>query len=251
MTDNEDPVETGASSVSDVFNDEVEETEQVTTATSKGETETEEETEEVTAETETTEESTDETVAETPSAEQENTRESVPKPALLDERRKRQAAEERAAKAESKLKQYESGEENVPDPVADPEGYKAHVRSQLENEQRTRITDKSREAMLESHPDYEAMEKHFMTLAMADPSLAQKIKDHHDPARFAYDYAKESKGKTFAEIEKQVIEKLRKEGKLKEKPSAPEVANLINSPGAGKNSDKTVKEITSVKELFG
>ncbi len=246
MTDKEDPVESGAVSVSDAFKDEEPEPEVVeqpkAEPESKGEPEEEAEPETVEAEPEET--------AEPPSAEQENTSESVPKPALLDERRKRQNVEKQRDELAAKLRQYESGEDNAPDPVADPEGYKAHVRSQLELENRTKIADKSREAMLESHPDYEVMEKHFMTLAMADPSLAQKIKDHHDPARFAYDYAKESKGKTFAEVEKQVIEKLRKEGRLKEKPSAPEVATLINSPGAGKNSDKTVKEITKVKELF-
>ena len=105
--------------------------------------------------------------------------------------------------------------------------------------------------MLEMHPDYEEHEKHFIAMTQADPSLIQTLKTHHDPAQFAYDTAKASKGKTFAEIEKQVVEKLRKEGKLKEpKPTPSEVAKLINSPGAGKNTDKTEVEITNVKQLF-
>ncbi len=247
MTDKEDSVEVGASSVSDAFKDEpeAESVKEPAEEPSKGDPE-----EEAEPEPEKAKEAETEEAAEPPSAEQETANESVPKPALLDERRKRQNAERELEQTRAKLKQYESGEDDAPDPVADPKGYKAHVRVQLEKEQGTRIADQSRERMLESHPDYEAMEKHFIALAMADPSLAQKLKTHLDPARFAYDTAKAWKDKTFAEYEKQVIEKLRKEGKLKEKTSAPEVANLINSPGAGKNSDKTVAEVTKVSELF-
>lgn len=243
MTDKEDPVESGAIGVSDVFKDEEPEpveakAEAEPEPESKGEEAEPEAEVEATTETEATEEPT----AEPPSAEPA----SVPKQALLDERRKRQALEDEL----KILRKAAPKDEQAPDPLDDPEGYKNYLRSQWENERITEATNKSRERMLETTPDYEEMEKHFTMLAMADPSLVQQLKTHHDPAKFAYDYAKESKGKTFAEIEKQVIEKLRKEGKLKEKPSAPEVATLINSPGAGKNSEKPVKEITTIGEIF-
>jgi len=246
MTDKDDAVEPGAISVMDVFKDDEPEIETVKESTpepeSKGEPEEQPEPEaEAKAEPEAKEEPQ---TAEPPSAEPL----SVPKQALLDERRKRQALE---AELASLRKQSGQKDENAPDPLEDPEGYEKYLRSKWESERFTEVTNKSRERMLETHVDYEDMEKHFVTLAQTDPSLVQKLRDHPEPARFAYETAKESKSKLYADVEKQVIERLRKEGKLKEPKSvASEVATLINSPGAGKNNNQVVKEITDIKDIF-
>lgn len=245
MTDEkEDPVESGAATVADVFKDEGPEPEveqPQPEPESKGETaeekpEPEPEQPEAKAEPGAT--------AEPPSAEPV----SVPKQALLDERRKRQALEAELAELR---KQSGQQDESAPDPIADPEGYKNYLKSQWESERWTVVSNKSRERMLENHADYESMEKHFVTMAQSDTSLVQKMREHHDPAAFAYETAKADVSKKEAEIEKRVIEKLKKEGKLKEpKSSAPEVANLINSPGAGSNNVERLKPIESVSELF-
>lgn len=244
MTDKEDPVESGAIGLSDTFKDEEQEpvveakAEAQAEPESKGEPEPEAKVDEP--------EANAEPEVETPSTEQESP--SVPKQALIDERRKRQALE---AELKTLRGKDQSQDDNAPDPITDPDAYKAYLKGQWETERRTEISERSRERMLETTSDYQDMEKYFLTLAQADPSLIEKVKDHHDPAKFAYDYAKEAKGKTFAEVEKQVIEKLRKEGKLKEPNKPPvEVANLIKSPGAGKNNLTVETEVTNVKQLF-
>jgi hypothetical protein len=236
MTDKEDPVESGAIGVADVFKDEVdpEPEKEPEPEPSKGaEPEPDPEPEPV----------KEEATAEPPSAEPKL----VPIQAVLDARRRAQTAEARLAELE---KQNASKDEHAPNPIDDPEGHEKYLRTKWEKERAAKVTEESRARMLETAPDYEEYEKLFLAMARSDTSLVEKLNNHSDPAKFAYETAKESKNKQYAEIEKQVIEKLRKEGKLKEKPSAPEVATLINSPGAGKNSDKPVKEITNVRELF-
>ena len=243
--------------ISDLFNDaestetETQETQETEDSTDKGETETEteesdqEESGDESGETES--EEGDETESEPPSEEEE----SVPRKALLDERRKRQ-------ELESRLRELEPPDEEAPDPTDDPEGYEKHLRQKWEKEQWEKTATQSRERMIERHSDYEEKERHFMVLAQGDPDLVRQMNESHDPAAFAYEQAKESLDKQEKAIEGRVLERLKKEGRLKEekeegKPntSASRVSDLTSATGAGKNSgDEPVKESVDPDDVF-
>lgn len=220
-------------------------------ASEKGEAETEEseddqaeseETDEETGESEETEESE----SETPSEEEG----SVPRKALLDERRKRQELEEQ-------VRQLEPADEEAPDPTDDPEGYEKYLRQKWEREQWQKTANRSRERMIESHPDYEEKEKYFLFLASQDSDLIRQMNEDPDPAAFAYKTAKESLDKQEKAIEERVVARLRKEGKLKEekseKPaeSASRVSELTSATGAGKNTgEEPIKESVDPQDVF-
>lgn len=248
--------------ISDLFNDD--ETEETAT-TSEEETGTEEESDKGDTETEGTDDSqaesdkdeetgeseeTEDSSSETPSEEEG----SVPRKALLDERRKRQELEE-------KLRELEPADEEAPDPTDDPEGYEKYLRTKWEREQWQKTANRSRDRMIETHPDYAEKEQHFLFLANQDPSLVQKMNDDPDPAAFAYKTAKESLDKQEKAIEDRVIERLRKEGKLKESEksgksdktaeAASKVSDLTSATGAGKNTgEEPIRESVDPADVF-
>jgi hypothetical protein len=142
-------------------------------------------------------------------------------------------------------------DENAPDPIDDPSGYEKYLRSKWEKESYEKRINESQERMKEAHSDYSDMEQHFVFLATRDPDLVKQMNASLDPAKFAYETAKADRTKFESEVEKRVMEKLKKEGKLKDLKAPPsDVASLIDSPGAGKNSEKPVKEITSIGDVF-
>ena len=172
----------------------------------------------------------------------------VPRAALQDERRKRQALEERIKSLQD---QYGTQDDNAPDPVDDPEGYRKFVKAQAQNELRTELADTSRANMLEAHADYEEKEKYFTLMVAQDPSLGDKLKVHPDPARFAYETASKALSSTRESLKAEIMAELEKSGKLKatQTPQA-DVSNLINATGAGKNNGEKVEEVTQINQLF-
>lgn len=162
----------------------------------------------------------------------------VPIETVLDERRKRKDLEE-------ELKQYKQSEpdENAPDPVEDPEGYKNYVRAEVQAEERaTRITD-SRDKMLLEADDYESKEKAFLVLASQDKSLVEEMNNHPNPAKFAYEKASEYIASLApkAEVVETPAEPSKEE---KRKTSAVKVQNLTNASGAGSNNASIVTPLT-------
>lgn len=225
-------------------------------ASEKGEAETEEseddqaeseETDEETGESEETEEAE----SETPSEEEG----SVPRRALIDERRKRQDLEKQV----QELRQKHEPDEEAPDPTDDPEGYEKYLRAKWEKEQWEKTANRSREKAMETHPDYEEKERHFLFLASQDPELVRQMNEDPDPASFAYTKAKESLDAQEKAVEERVVERLRKEGKIvEEKPgkkksaeAASQVSDLTNASGAGKNTEETVTESENPEDVFG
>lgn len=190
----------------------------------------------------------------------DNEGESVPRQALLDERRKRQEAQEEAErlKREYGIQQ----DEEAPDPRDDPEGYEKYVRQKVERENWEKRVTQSRERMLEKHADFEEKEKHFVQLAQQNPDLVKQMNEHPDPAGFAYEKAQEDMSSKEKAIEDRVIERLRKEGKLKEDSneepkskgkaaeSASRVADLTSAAGAGNNTSDQVQESHDPQDVF-
>lgn len=182
-----------------------------------------------------------------------STEESGLKAALAAERRRRQEAEE-------KLRVKETVK--VPDPIEDPEGYAKHLEVQNgRNEFKTKIA-LSRDLMLDAKEDFIEKEKVFISLVadeegnITDESLFRKFQNAPNPARFAYNHAKEHldiqelkspdyREKLRAEIRAEVEAEL----KGKKPVSATEVPNLTKATAAGSNSEK-VEELTELKDVF-
>lgn len=177
----------------------------------------------------------------------------VPVAALIDERRKARALQEELEKLKN---QYAFDDENAPDPTAEPESYKAYVRNQIRQEEMdTRIVT-SRSSMLEKHNDYTEMETTFGLLAVNDPSLVEQMKNHPEPARFAYETAKghldKQRAAIRAELEAELLSKQPKEPSKAEqrKASAVKVPNLTKATPSGSNSTPADNDEGSLEELF-
>lgn len=138
---------------------------------------------------------------------------SVPMSALIAERRRRQEAEEELQKSRSS---------KAPDPVTDPEGYEQHQAAEKIRDRIELTQDLARDA----YEDYEEMEKVFMDMVstktddgikVTDETLYRKFISSANPAKFAYQQAKEYQGyleKTSDDYEKKVEQKVLK--RLKE-----------------------------------
>lgn len=153
---------------------------------------------------------------------------SVPMAALIDERRKRQAAED-------KLRQLEGGAQIDP-----------------ATEALNRTINISRDLILDSHKDYPEMEKIFMDLVseeaadgkgirITDPALYEKFRNSANPAKFAYNHAKQHKDyldRTSPDFEKNLREKIEKEllAKHKLKPDASTLPNLTTLAASANNT---------------
>lgn len=184
-------------------------------------------------------------------------KESWTKTAVLDERRKRQ-------ELEAKLAKYE--EEKVekikrPDVLEDQEGAFQHTESAFENKLFQERINLTRELMMEAKPDYSEMAALFLGMVKENPSLESEIRNSSNPAKFAYNKAKEKveydefqKTKETPEY-KQFLE-AKKSGKLnalveetpeqKRNKSALNVPDLINSTSAKSGhteGEKTLNQI--------
>lgn len=120
----------------------------------------------------------------------------VPKAALLDERRKRQALEDRLEKLEKLVPKQE---DEAPDPYRDLDKYnefqrKKWEREQIDNSRKDRMSkiEKRRTELLEQNPDFEEAERVFEILSIRDPNLGRELMESPDPVSFAYE-----KGRTY------------------------------------------------------
>jgi len=206
-------------------------------------------------------ESSGEEQAEKPEAESQETEEPVaeeePEPtmvpiaALHDERRKREALKEEAEKLRSQLPQEDS---EAPDMYDDPEGYKAYVRQQVENDLYADRVETSRAQMLEKHEDYEDKESTFLFLASKDKSLADEMSKHPEPARYAYEKAVEFENSKIVSLEEKLRAKIMAElGQTteskpepseddKRKKSALEMPNLTKATATDSNTQPIEKD---------
>jgi hypothetical protein len=170
---------------------------------------------------------------------------SVPKPALLDERRKRQELEKQL----EELRALVPKQETEPDMYEDAEAWKEWSKNQILNEQRTEqeklLRDKletSRSQQLESQSDYNQMEVVFEVLASRDNSLASKMLASDDPAKFAYDTAKKEGGKLFSELFGQPVDAEKVIAAEKTEDDETDSVDLTNASSQVSNVPKKVEE---------
>lgn len=106
----------------------------------------------------------------------------VPVGALIDERRKRRAAEERLARR---------GQGDAPAPDGpgfrdDPEGYLTALRTELAGEIAAVRVDAAESAARARHADFDVKAGAFARIARGEPALIAAMQAAPDPAEFAY-----------------------------------------------------------------
>lgn len=216
---------------------------------------------------ETTQADTDEEKGESESAEEKSATDAKVEPpstdeavglkaALAAERRKRQEMKE-------ELERFKSQAKEVPDPVSDPEGYAKYLDSRNSSDSLKTKIDLSRDIMLDAKDDYIEVEKVFMSMIVdgdgniIDETLHKKFLSSPNPARFAYNTAKEHleiqrlkspdyRKQLEAEIRAQILaEQKAKGGGV----SAVEVPDLTGATESGKNSKRTESR-SELAEVF-
>lgn len=136
--------------------------------------------------------------AETPSAEDDE-KENWTKKAVLDERRKRQALQQKLDQLEA---ESQKPNEERPDVYGDPEGAFSHLEKQfadqLEQQTQSVRLEMSQEMMRIVKDDYDELESEFIDMARDNPALIQELNQASNPAKFAYETA--TKAREAAEL---------------------------------------------------
>jgi hypothetical protein len=115
----------------------------------------------------------------------------------IDERRKRQELERKnqellAEIAGLKAPKQEEQKANRPDVFENPEQAFAYSEQLAEKKAFQRLVKLTEEDMREKHEDYEEMSNHFMKMASENPMLTQQLFNAANPAKFAYQIARNS-----------------------------------------------------------
>ncbi|MCZ6897633.1 MAG: hypothetical protein O7D95_02840, partial [Betaproteobacteria bacterium] len=179
--------------------------------------------------------------------------------ALVAERHKRQAVEE-------KLKSLEEPEK-IPDPIEDPEGYANHIKkASSKGLLETRIA-LSRDLMIDSKDDYLEKEKVFMgligtmddgKLTVTNELLFKQFQESKNPGRFAYNFAvdhllaEKYKDPKFEEnLKAQLKDEILAELKApKEGISATELPDLTKATATASNTEPVVKSKDTIGDVF-
>lgn len=191
--------------------------------------------------------------------------ESWTKTAVLDERRKRQELERKIQELETKFNQpapQEKVEEEVPDPIDDPVGYKNYVKDSLKQEIFLERVNETKAEMQAKHDDYSEMEKKFIELSNDNPALAQKLRQVSNPAKFAYDTAKNHfetqkysdpnyKANLREELKKEILAELVKNQNSGSKPTpSVDLPDLSNRTSADSNVTQKIQYKGTLEEVF-
>lgn len=185
----------------------------------------------------------------------------VPVAALKSERRKRQELEAKIASYEAK----EKGEQapKRPDVLEDQEGAFNHVENNFEERLFQERINLTKEVMMESKPDYLEKADYFLELVKENPALADEVRKASNPAKFAYNKAKEHLDylefqKTKDSDEYKSFMEAKKSGKLVSLAETPEqkrnkaalsAPNLSRATSVGSNSVKQLA-VPSLDEMF-
>jgi hypothetical protein len=132
-----------------------------------------------------------------------------PPPGLIEERRKRQEAEQRVQALAQQLQQFQAQQQPAQEPYfpsiyEDEPGYTAALQQQAallaqqqmmpqvqQQVQQVRL-EIAREMMGAAHPDFAETEAAFFQMAEQNPVLRQEMLRQSNPVRWAYDYAKKA-----------------------------------------------------------
>ena len=132
-----------------------------------------------------------------------------PPPGLIEERRKRQEAEQRANQLAQQLQQFQATQQPAQEPYfpsvyEDETGFANGLTAQAVQLARQQMMPEvqqqvqqvkiefAREMMASAHPDFAETEAQFFEMARENPVLFQEMQRAANPVRYAYDYAKKA-----------------------------------------------------------
>lgn len=132
-----------------------------------------------------------------------------PPPGLIEERRKRQEAEQRANQLAQQLQQFQVQQQPAQEPYfpsvyEDEAGFANALQQQAVQLARQQFMPEvqqqvqqvkiefAREMMASAHPDFAETEAQFFEMARENPVLFQEMQRAANPVRYAYDYAKKA-----------------------------------------------------------
>lgn len=178
--------------------------------------------------------------------------------AYLDEKSKRQERDKRIEELEQKLSALDKPkEEKRPSVFEDEDGFTQTLTSQAQQYADRVRFDLSRDFMAAQHEDYEQRESEFAELAKNDPSLVAQLRQHPNPARFAYEqavkaermrelenpdaYEAKVREKLEAEIREKIAAELEAEKAKKSKP--PSLANARSTAGSSHKGEPSLQDI--------
>ena len=132
-----------------------------------------------------------------------------PPPGLIEERRKRQEAEQRANMLAQQLQQFQVQQQPAQEPYfpsvyEDEAGFANALQQQAVQLARQQFMPEvqqqvqqvkiefAREMMASAHPDFAETEAQFFEMARENPVLFQEMQRAANPVRYAYDYAKKA-----------------------------------------------------------
>lgn len=187
--------------------------------------------------------------------------ESWTKKAVLDERRKRQELERQLRELQNQVNNPKE-EEEIPDPIDDPVGYKDYVKNSLKQEMFAERVNETRIEMEAKHDDYLEMEQKFIELSNDDPKLAKQLRQSSNPAKFAYDTAKryfesqkfndpDYQVKLREEIKKEILAELAKNQSISKATSRVNLPDLTSRTSANSNVDPKEEYKGTLEEIFG
>lgn len=195
-----------------------------------------------------------------PTAKDEPEKGFVPIAATINERKRRQEAEQERDALRQELESLKTPkqEEKGPDLFAEPEAW---VKAQDQKTQKQILQTKielSREMYLESKPDFEEKEAAFVKMAQANPALVQQMYASANPAKFAYETAKKQLAidemgdpETYrAKLKAEILAELQGVTPEPEKPLKPiieKAPSLANASAARLNTETHVK---TLEEMF-
>lgn len=113
----------------------------------------------------------------------------VPRDALMDERRKRQELEKQLQSMQQQMQRPQQEEER-PDWFADPEKASQYFRAEVERSNFATRIELSESIVEAQHQDYAQYRDVFAEAASQDPGLAQRLVQARNPAKFAYETGK-------------------------------------------------------------
>lgn len=187
--------------------------------------------------------------------------ESWTKAAALDERHKRQEAEKEIKELKTQLEDRKSEKKPTPDVFEDQAAFVESLKSEFSQALLVGITSLSRDMAMDKYDDYEEKEIIFHELAKDDPTLITKLSASANPARFAYNTAKnhlkwkevEEMGRDGyeAKLEKELRAKIAKEDKEKQEESQKrdEKVSSAEMPSLASKGSSTTKDSGGSEEL--
>ena len=171
--------------------------------------------------------------------------ETVPIAAVIDERRKRQALEQEIAAM--KADQEQKPAVPRPDVFEDQDGAFNFLESTIDQKLSQHVIGLSRDMMASAHDDYAEMEQEFVQMAQENPQLTQEMQAHPNPARFAYETAKNRREykemQNVGEYREKLTAQIREEERAKilaemkqDKEKETEQSNVAHLPNLAKST---------------